>query len=204
MRASAWSTPPMPRACRPSTPSTATSATWKACCAGAKPRAPWASKAWAASIPCRSRSSTAPLRRRPSRFEKAMKIVAAFEDAQAQGLGVVSLGSKMIDAPVVNRAAEAGSARPADGPASRIRRRRPGMSAISNQPTSSRTPSAAASLRSSTDASRSPIAGVDGHRPTGNKYGAADPQQRRLSRATATSACPISKPRCAAAACATA
>ncbi len=37
-------------------------------------------------------------------LEKALKIVAAFEDAQAKGLGVVSLGSKMIDAPVVNRA----------------------------------------------------------------------------------------------------
>jgi len=37
-------------------------------------------------------------------LQKALKIVAAFEDAQAQGLGVVSLGSKMIDAPVVHRA----------------------------------------------------------------------------------------------------
>lgn len=37
-------------------------------------------------------------------IEKAMKIVAAFEDAQQKGLGVVSLGSKMIDAPVVERA----------------------------------------------------------------------------------------------------
>jgi citrate lyase subunit beta/citryl-CoA lyase len=36
--------------------------------------------------------------------EKACKIVAAYEDAQAKGLGVVSLGSKMIDAPVVDRA----------------------------------------------------------------------------------------------------
>jgi citrate lyase subunit beta / citryl-CoA lyase len=39
-----------------------------------------------------------------SELEKALKIVAAFEDAQAHGLGVVSLGSKMIDAPVVERA----------------------------------------------------------------------------------------------------
>jgi citrate lyase subunit beta / citryl-CoA lyase len=30
--------------------------------------------------------------------------VAAFHDAEARGLGVVSLGSKMIDAPVVLRA----------------------------------------------------------------------------------------------------
>ena len=37
-------------------------------------------------------------------IEKAMKIVAAFEDAKSRGLGVVSLGSKMIDPPVVNRA----------------------------------------------------------------------------------------------------
>jgi len=40
----------------------------------------------------------------PSELEKALKIVAAFEDAQGRGLGVVSLGSKMIDAPVVQRA----------------------------------------------------------------------------------------------------
>jgi len=39
-----------------------------------------------------------------SELEKALKIVAAYEEAQAQGLGVVSLGSKMIDAPVVQRA----------------------------------------------------------------------------------------------------
>jgi len=39
-----------------------------------------------------------------SELEKAMQIVAAYEDAQANGLGVVSLGSKMIDAPVVQRA----------------------------------------------------------------------------------------------------
>ena len=36
--------------------------------------------------------------------EKALAIVAAFEDAEAKGLGVVSLGTKMIDAPVVKRA----------------------------------------------------------------------------------------------------
>jgi citrate lyase subunit beta / citryl-CoA lyase len=42
----------------------------------------------------------------PSQVEidKALKIVAAFEDAQQRGLGVVSLGSKMIDPPVVERA----------------------------------------------------------------------------------------------------
>jgi citrate lyase subunit beta / citryl-CoA lyase len=40
----------------------------------------------------------------PSEIEKAEKIVAAFEEAQRRGLGVVSLGSKMIDPPVVERA----------------------------------------------------------------------------------------------------
>ena len=37
-------------------------------------------------------------------IERAKKIVLAFEEAEAKGLGVVSLGSKMIDAPVVKRA----------------------------------------------------------------------------------------------------
>ncbi len=37
-------------------------------------------------------------------IEKALKIVAAYEDAHQRGLGVVSLGSKMIDPPVVQRA----------------------------------------------------------------------------------------------------
>lgn len=37
-------------------------------------------------------------------IEKAKKIVDAFEEAQKKGLGVVSLGSKMIDPPVVKRA----------------------------------------------------------------------------------------------------
>lgn len=37
-------------------------------------------------------------------IERAKQIVVAFEQAEAQGLGVVSLGSKMIDAPVVKRA----------------------------------------------------------------------------------------------------
>ncbi len=39
-----------------------------------------------------------------SELEKALAIVAAYEEAQARGLGVVSLGSKLIDAPVVQRA----------------------------------------------------------------------------------------------------
>ncbi len=39
-----------------------------------------------------------------SEIERAKKIVAAFKDAKRKGLGVVSIGSKMIDAPVVKRA----------------------------------------------------------------------------------------------------
>ena len=39
-------------------------------------------------------------------IEKAKKILIAFEEAKKKGLGVVSLGSKMIDAPVVKRAAK--------------------------------------------------------------------------------------------------
>lgn len=40
----------------------------------------------------------------PAEIEKAKKIVAAFEEAQSKGMAVVSLGSKMIDPPVVHRA----------------------------------------------------------------------------------------------------
>jgi len=40
----------------------------------------------------------------PEEIEKAKKIVEAFEEAEKQGLGVVSLGSKMIDPPVVKLA----------------------------------------------------------------------------------------------------
>ena len=39
-----------------------------------------------------------------SEIEKAERIVAAYKDAHEKGLGVVSLGSKMIDPPVVERA----------------------------------------------------------------------------------------------------
>jgi citrate lyase subunit beta/citryl-CoA lyase len=39
-----------------------------------------------------------------SQIERALRIVDAFEKAQAEGLGVVSLGSKMIDPPVVKQA----------------------------------------------------------------------------------------------------
>jgi citrate lyase subunit beta/citryl-CoA lyase len=37
-------------------------------------------------------------------IEKARRIVLAFEDAERRGLGVVALGSKMVDPPVVKRA----------------------------------------------------------------------------------------------------
>jgi citrate lyase subunit beta/citryl-CoA lyase len=37
-------------------------------------------------------------------IEKARKIVEAFKEAEAKGLGVVAVGSKMIDPPVVKRA----------------------------------------------------------------------------------------------------
>jgi len=37
-------------------------------------------------------------------IEKAKKIVLAFNDAKKKGLGVIAIGSKMIDAPVVKRA----------------------------------------------------------------------------------------------------
>lgn len=40
----------------------------------------------------------------PAEIEKAKKIVGAFEEAQQRGVAVVSLGSKMIDPPVVQRA----------------------------------------------------------------------------------------------------
>lgn len=40
----------------------------------------------------------------PGEIERALLIVAAFHEAEARGLGVVSLGSKMIDPPVVERA----------------------------------------------------------------------------------------------------
>jgi citrate lyase subunit beta/citryl-CoA lyase len=40
----------------------------------------------------------------PAEIAKAQTIAAAFEEAQAKGLGVVSVGSKMIDPPVVQRA----------------------------------------------------------------------------------------------------
>ncbi len=40
----------------------------------------------------------------PEEIDRALKIVAAFEEAEAKGLGVVSLGTRMVDPPVVLRA----------------------------------------------------------------------------------------------------
>lgn len=40
----------------------------------------------------------------PEEIDKALKIVAAFEEARKKGLGVVSLGTRMVDPPVVLRA----------------------------------------------------------------------------------------------------
>ena len=40
----------------------------------------------------------------PEEVARAVRIVRAFEEAEARGLGVVALGSKMIDPPVVKRA----------------------------------------------------------------------------------------------------
>ncbi len=40
----------------------------------------------------------------PAELDKALRVVAAFEEAEKLGLGVVSLGTKMIDRPVVLRA----------------------------------------------------------------------------------------------------
>ncbi len=40
----------------------------------------------------------------PEAVERAKRIVLAFEDAEKRGLGVVSLGTKMVDPPVVKRA----------------------------------------------------------------------------------------------------
>ena len=40
----------------------------------------------------------------PDEVERAQRIVLAFRDAEARGLGAVAIGSKMIDAPVVRRA----------------------------------------------------------------------------------------------------
>jgi citrate lyase subunit beta/citryl-CoA lyase len=40
----------------------------------------------------------------PDEVARARRIVLAFEDGERRGLGVVALGSKMVDPPVVKRA----------------------------------------------------------------------------------------------------
>ena len=45
-----------------------------------------------------------------AQVQRACAIAVAFEEAQKQGLGVVYLGSKMIDPPVVKRALKTVSA----------------------------------------------------------------------------------------------
>src|SRR5437588_1399160 len=56
-------------------------------------------------------------------IDKALKIVAAFEEAQQRGLGVVSFGSKMIDAPVVERARKLVARSGAEAPAPHVQAR---------------------------------------------------------------------------------
>jgi len=41
-----------------------------------------------------------------SEIEQAKRVVLAFDEAEIKGLGVVSLGSKMVDAPVVKKAVQ--------------------------------------------------------------------------------------------------
>lgn len=60
----------------------------------------------------------------PSEIEKAKEIVFAFQEAKKSGLGVVSLGSKMIDPPVVKRALRTVDLAVATGRLSRNWRRR--------------------------------------------------------------------------------
>ena len=61
-------------------------------------------KAWAAFIPLQIAVIHEAFAPTSAEIERARKIVAAYNDAQQKGLGVVSLGSKMIDPPVVQRA----------------------------------------------------------------------------------------------------
>jgi citrate lyase subunit beta/citryl-CoA lyase len=105
-------------------------------------------------------------------IEKALKIVTAFEEAQARGLGVVSLGSKMIDPPVVERARKLVATAKAMGKARSTASRRFHFSAWQS------------------------ISRV-GERLR-RRFARA-----RIIRRMATSASPISKPRCAIAGCAT-
>ena len=92
------------RECRPSTPSLATWATWTACGSWAENSRALGFEGMGCIHPGQIPVIHAAFAPSPAEIEKALKIVAAFEEAQQRGLGVVSLGSKMIDPPVVQRA----------------------------------------------------------------------------------------------------
>ncbi len=135
-------------------------------------------------------------------IEKALKIAAAFEEAQARGLGVVSVGSKMIDPPVVQRAAEVGGACPADGArASRC----PDRSGRNEGDARNRHRHQCAGPPRS-DRGQWPRADAVRRHRWQSLRPDARPGRRSAAattiRRTATSACPTSKPRCASADCA--
>ena len=129
MPVSAWSMRRMRAASRRSIRSSATSPTWTACCAGAKLSRAMGFEGMGCIHPMQIEVIHRGIRAFAAEIEKALKIVAAYEDAQAEGLGVVSLGSKMIDAPGRQPRRQAGGARPANGP-DPDDRRRPGMSTL--------------------------------------------------------------------------
>ena len=137
-----------------------------------------------------------------SELEKALKIVAAFEDAQARGLGVVSLGSKMIDAPVVQRALKLVARARQMGLVPDQADRRPGMSA--SVATAELVTNAAGRRVPTVVNGREqvPYAGCrwpspDRHTRTARRFAATATIPR-----TATSVCPTLRPRCGSADCA--
>ena len=138
-------------------------------------------------------------------LDKALKIVAAYEDAQARGLGVVSLGSKMIDAPVVQRALKLVA-----------RARQMGLLREDSRG-GRRTMHERRRCHRSDYERRRPPRADHGQRREASRLsrrrrhtGPPDARLGRRSAATAiipptaTSACPISRPRCGSAGCATA
>ncbi len=193
---------PCRRMSRPSTPSTATSPTPTACCAGARLRAPWALKAWAASIPRRSRSSTAPSLLPQPNWRKPEDRCRLRRRASARPRRGES---RLQDDRRAGRAArpEAGGAGQADGNCRRAGRRSALMSATIATTSWSPTPSAAACPPPSTAASNRPTTAstVTAQRATRSALPFA---ATATTPPTATSVSPISRPRCACAACATA
>jgi citrate lyase subunit beta / citryl-CoA lyase len=93
-----------PRACRPSTRSTATWEDEAGLFAWGVASRAMGFSGMGCVHPRQIRVIHAAFQPSAAELEKAERIVAAFHDAEARGLGVVSLGSKMIDAPVVLRA----------------------------------------------------------------------------------------------------